>query len=119
MTLLMAATKHNQANVVLWLLKRNADINAKNEMKPVRQVACCVRRVDRLCESIWNTIPNKNSRVVPLYLCHPLCLQGGASTALMIAAKEGNLQMIKFLLEHGADINAVNKVIIGLRAAME
>ena len=46
MTLLMAATKHDKENVATWLLDRNADINSKNEMKPVRQVACCIRRAD-------------------------------------------------------------------------
>ena len=51
-----------------------------------------------------------------LYLVCPfllLCPQGGASTALMIAAQQGECKMIQLLLENGADINAVNKVIIG------
>ena len=56
---------------------------------------------------------NSNKRVVSLYLCHLLFLQGGASTALMIAAEQGSCVIIKVLLEHGADINAVNKVVIG------
>ena len=43
-------------------------------------------------------------------------MQGGASTALMIAVQHGHCEMIKFLLEHGADINAVNKVIVGPNA---
>ena len=41
------------------------------------------------------------------------CLQGRASTALMMAVKRkrGNCAIIKILLEHGAYVNAVNKVI--------
>ena len=37
--------------------------------------------------------------------------QRGASTALMMAAKRGNCEMIDILLRHGADINAKNQVI--------
>ena len=33
--------------------------------------------------------------------------------ALMIAAEQGSCEIIKLLLEHGADINAVNTVVIG------
>ena len=39
-------------------------------------------------------------------------MQGGASTALMIAVQHGHCEMIEILLKNGADINAVNKVII-------
>ena len=31
----------------------------------------------------------------------------------MMAAQQGNCQMVQFLLERGADINALNKVIMG------
>ena len=48
--------------------------------------------------------------------CIVFAMQGGASTALMIAVQEENCEMIKLLLEHGADINAVNMVIIGSNA---
>ena len=64
---------------------------------------------DTLCENNVDI----NTRAVPLYLSHLLCLQRGASTALMIAAKQGSCEIIKVLLERGADINAVNKVVIG------
>ena len=57
-----------------------------------------------------------NARVVPLYACALLCLQWGASTALMIAAQQGNCAIMELLLERGADVNAVNKVIIGSNA---
>ena len=40
------------------------------------------------------------------------CLQGRASTALMIAAQQANCEMTQSLLERGADINAANKVIM-------
>ena len=53
---------------------------------------------------------NINTAVMTLYLCRLLCLQGGASTALMIAAEQGSCDIITVLLEHGADINAVNTV---------
>ena len=59
---------------------------------------------------------NINTPVMTLYLCRLLCLQGGASTALMIAAEQGSCEIIKLLLEHGADINAVNTVVIGWNA---
>ena len=68
---------------------------------------------DTLCETILKNNVDINTRAVPLYLSHLLCLQGGASTALMIAAEQGSYEIIKILLEHGADINAVNKVVIG------
>ena len=40
-----------------------------------------------------------------------LRLQWGASTALMMAAKLGDCEMIDILLRHGANINAKNQVI--------
>ena len=69
-----------------------------------------------MCAIILKNNVNINTRVVPLYLWHHICLQGGASTALMIAAEQGSCVIIKLLLEHGADINAVNKVVIGSNA---
>ena len=43
-------------------------------------------------------------------------MQGDTATALMIAVKKGNCQMITLLLNHGADINAVNEVRRGSNA---
>ena len=37
-------------------------------------------------------------------------MQGDTVTALMIATHQGSCQMITLLLNHGADINAVNEV---------
>ena len=72
--------------------------------------------LSRLCESNFQNRACSNSHVVRLYLCELHCLQDGASTALMIAAQEGNCEIVKLLLEHGADIKAVNKVIVGSNA---
>ena len=66
-----------------------------------------------LCETILKNNVDINTRVVPSYLSHLLCLQRGASTALMIAAEQGSCEIVRVLLERGADINAVNTVIIG------
>ena len=43
--------------------------------------------------------------------------QWGASTALMMAAQQGNYKMINILLRHGADGNAKNQVISFERCA--
>ena len=73
---------------------------------------------NRLCDTNLKTRAYSNSHVVRLYLRELHCLQGGASTALMIAAQEGNCEIVKLLLEHGADVKAVNKVIIWSNAVM-
>ena len=58
-----------------------------------------------------------NSLVVSFFcLFLLLCLQGSASTALMIAVQHGHCEMIQALLGNGADINAVNKVVNGSNA---
>ena len=54
-----------------------------------------------------------NSRVIYFSPFSDPFIQGGASTALMIAVQKGSYDMIRWLLENGADINAVNTVIIG------
>ena len=113
MTLLMLASERNNASMVKWLLQRNADVNRKNEMRPVRQVACCVFPTDIVIVCVRSFAKRcvQQFTCCALCLCLLLCSQGGASTALMIAAQQGNCEMIQLLLEHGADINAVNKVI--------
>ena len=77
-------------------------------MLNVAFVAILSRRT--LCVTISKKHVNINTPVMTLYLCRLRCLQGGASTALMIAAEQGSCDIITVLLEHGADINAVNTV---------
>ena len=65
----------------------------------------------RVCEVIRKTVRTSTPCCIFFSLFVLPFMQGGASTALMIAAQHGHCEMIQELLGNGADINAVNKVV--------
>ena len=99
-----------------WTTKRMSTGRTKwNRLEKSHVVCVLLIAWRRLCKINLKAV-RSNSLVVSFCDCLLLYMQREASTALMIAAQEGNCGMIQLLLSRGADINAVNEVIIGPNA---
>lgn len=99
-TPLILACLHEKYNVVKFLLENNADVNARN----IRGTTPFIAAVHKGNVYVANSILNK----MDVKFASINTPKTDGYTALMIASEHGNQDMVKFLVENGANVNAIN-----------
>ncbi len=91
-TPLMEAAREGHEDMVALLLAQGADLNAQTEetQETALTLACCGGFLD----------------VADFLIKAGADIEAGASTPLMEAAQEGHLELVKYLLENKATVNA-------------
>ena len=102
------AKTHAFISVATFLFQDIADLTTTAIGRENILLFCCICLTH--CISVSNWQLNTHFIVVP---CDFLSLQDNqrsGSTAFLLAAKSGNVELCKLLLDHGADIGATNSV---------
>lgn len=111
-TLLHFAVHKGHAPIVRLLLDHGADANAKALPKGVGESSQKAPRVTTLL--LAANLRQDATKIATMLLAHGAGLTinesaGDEKSALMIAAEEGNLELVKLMVKNGADVNATDE----------
>ncbi len=100
-TPLMIAVTTNQPDLTILLLENLADCNIANKQKETPLIAACKINADGMEIIQLLLLNNSDHRMINKQ-------SNNDGTALMIAVQNNNLNLIQFLLDHGADPDVIH-----------
>jgi ankyrin repeat protein len=101
--LLHYAVESNRVDIVLWLLEHAVDVHAPDGRGLTPLMFACERGFDAIAKVIFYHDPSQlNERCVG---CAPF---NKGRTPIMFVPWSGNVELARFLLDRGADVNARN-----------